>query len=153
MSELTRSNWEYPITARAALSSYIALMGIWMLLGLGIEWVAFNRPGRNDQYFAALCLVISLLWFIWLRGFRLFLYRDRIEYRDGFFRSISLSLKDITDVKNSWVAWSMLGTKLRAPRLLLVYGPRKYVAVNTKPFWRSDLQSIVQGLLQRTNAG
>src|SRR5712671_5234427 len=139
-----------PMTARAAISSYIALMGIWVVLGLVIEWLALNRPGRNDQLFATLCLFVSLLWFIWLRGFRLLLDRNRIEYRDGFYRSLSLSLDDITDVKNSWVAWSMLGTKLRAPRLLLVYGPREYIAVNTKPFKRQDIQFIMQELRKRT---
>ena len=141
-----------PIVARAALSSYVALMGIWVLLGLGYEALAFSKPGHNMHLGGAICLLASLLWFFWLRGFRLFLNHDRIEYRDGLYRSFILALDDISDVKNSWVERSRLGRKLSLPRLLLVYAPRKHIAVNTKPFRRQDLQVIMQVLRERAKA-
>jgi hypothetical protein len=127
------------VTARAALSSYLVLSGVWFLFSIGYEFLALSRRGSGLHAIGILTFAIGVLWVLWLRGF--------LEYRDGLYRSTSVPLKEITEAKNTWIEWNVIGRHLRVPRLVICYGNRNQrVLVNAKPFKKDDLRRVLSGL-------
>jgi hypothetical protein len=133
------------LLARAAVSAYIVLAGIWFLLAL--TFLAFflndHRPGMGAG--VLLPLAVGMLWIGWLRGFRLEVGKDKLSYRDGLYRSTVIPLSEIREVKNAWIEWRLLTRALQVPRLVVTYGSkRSRLAINAKPFRRQDIQHAVE---------
>jgi hypothetical protein len=88
-----------------------------------------------------------MLWFVWLRGFKIVIADDVLYYRDGLYHTVTLDLRDVKNVRNSWIQWARLGRQVSVPRLVITYGtPPKQLALNIKPFRREDLQVLRQTL-------
>jgi hypothetical protein len=137
------SSNETKIEGRAAVSAYLVLGAPFFLLAMGCAIVAWKHPERNAQTGAAICFLAGVLWAAWVRGFRIRITADQIEYRDGFYRSVTVPLNTIREVKNTWIEWKTFGRHLQIPRLVIVYGnDRRLAAINTKPFKRRDLRTV-----------
>jgi len=126
------------------LSSYLALSGIWFVLASVYIALALKEPGQGMAIGGIVALSVGVLCVFWLRGFRLRMTDDHLEYRDGLYRSISIPLREVTKAKQTWVGWTVLGRSLRIPRFVVVYGTQNdRVTINTKPFSRDDLQRLL----------
>ena len=135
----------------AVLSSYIALGGIPILVA--ILWLVgyIKRPSKDAIYAFIFCIVVALLWALWLRGFKLIVTDEYLEYRDGFYRSKRISLKDVAEMKHKWVQWKNLGRTLTIPRIEVITKDRKTAfLINDKPFGLDDL-AIIRNLVKKAN--
>ena len=109
-----------PKIIRATLSSYIVLSGVWVLLTIGYLFLSLGSPGKNLESGAIIAGGVSLMWWIWLWGFRITISDEYLEYRDGFFRSSKVKFKEIVDIKNVSIGWDILGRKIRIPRINII---------------------------------
>ncbi len=136
---------------RATLISYIVLSGIWVLLAIGYIFLALSKPGKGLETGAILAGIVSLIWWIWLWGFKLTVSNEYIEYRDGFFRSSKVYLREIADVKNVSIEWNMFGRKIKIPRInVITHNKIIAMRINPKPFGHRELQEILK-LLKRSH--
>jgi hypothetical protein len=141
------------VSARAAISSYIVLAGIWIVLAVVYAGLAFATRGHGMNIGGLVALGVGLIWVAWLRGFRLEVGEGKLEYRDGLYKSVAVPLSEIREVKSAWVEWRILGRTLRVPRLIIVYGPQSNrLSINTKPFRRHDIQLAIDLLRKSTSA-
>ncbi len=132
------------ITYRATLSSYIALSGIWILLAVGYLFLSIRSPGKGLELGAILAGGVTLIWWIWLSGFKITVSDGCLRYRDGFFRYSKVFLKDVADVKSKNIEWGMFTRKVKIPRIV-IFKQNGEVAllINPKPFGRINLQKIL----------
>lgn len=137
------ANDKLALSIRATPSAYVALAGFWFVLG--ILYLLVWRGGNGGAFVS---ITVGVLWVLWLGGFRLTVYDRSVVYRDGFYRSTRISRADISAVKNTWVGWTLLGREIRIPRMVIDYGVASHLAVNTKPFARRDIRSVID-LMQR----
>ena len=136
---------------KAVLSSYIALGGIPAILAIASFIIAIKDPNNGYIVPALLCSVITILWALWLRGFKLIVTDEYLEYRDGFYRSKRISLKDVAEMKHKWVQWKNLGRTLTIPRIAVITKDRKTAfLINDKPFGLDDL-AIIRNLVKKAN--
>lgn len=131
------------LSIRAAWGAYVALAGVWFVLGALFVLVDVSS-GRGAMDGAFLPLAVGSAWVIWLAGFRLSISSDFFVYRDGFYRSIRVPVEEITAVRSTWIMWNLVGKELRLPRLVIDYGSDRHVVVNTKPFARQDIRSAIE---------
>ena len=135
------------MTIRAKWTSYLVLMGIWILLAIGYLFLSIRNPGRGLESGSLIAGGIAILWWIWLRGFKINISDGCLEYRDGFFRSSKISLREIVDIKTESIGWNLLGQKFRIPRLSVINSNREIaMRINPKPFGRHSLQRIIKEL-------
>ncbi len=131
------------ITIRAALSSYLALSGVWVLIALGYLVISVRNPAGGWLEGTIIAGTVALLWWIWLLGFKITLTESFLEYRNGFYQSSRIALTDIAQLKAAGVEWAVLGRKIIAPRLLIIENDQSVaLMINPKPFKRIDLQRI-----------
>jgi hypothetical protein len=129
--------------ARPAASAYIVLTGPSFLVALFSGVVAWMHPERGTQALTAIVVSVAFLWVVWLRGFRIRLTGEHIEYRDGLYRRVIIPWEAINEVKHTWVEWSILGRRLQIPCLMIAYGNgNNFVRINSKPFRRQDLRAL-----------
>ena len=127
----------------AVLSGYIALCGIPFILTVSWIFAYIKRPGVDIMYALLFCATVALLWSIWLKGFKLTITDEYLEYRDGFYRSTRVLLKDVAEMKFKCVQWKNLGRTLSIPRIAVITKDRKTAfLINDKPFGRDDLAMI-----------
>lgn len=132
------------IEAHSAFSSYFVLSGIWFVLAIGYALLGLRNPKSNCLDVSLGTFLIGLLWVFWLRGFRLRIDSDQIEYRNGLYKSVAVPLKEITNVRNSWIEWKRLGRAVKIPRLIITYGAQaSSIAINTKPFRKQDIRFVM----------
>jgi hypothetical protein len=94
---------------------------------------------------------VGMMWVGWLRGFRLEINKNSLRYRDGLYRTVAVPVKEILEVRNTWVEWRLLTRSLRVPRLVVAYGSSGHrLVINTKPFLRRDIRRAIDML--RTSA-
>jgi hypothetical protein len=142
-----------PVTIRATLTSYILLCGIWIILASGYLILSYRSQGENLESGAIIAGGVGLLWGIWLRGFRISLSNKTLEYRDGFYRSSRLHISQIVKIKSEWVAWGVLGRKIRIPRMAVIaQDEEESILINPKPFGRNELRLIREMLERGANA-
>lgn len=145
----SRESASVVLSVRAAISSYIILAGVWIILAVVI--VADRRHGGN--ILGLVSIGVGLIWIAWLRGFRLEIGAGKLEYRNGLYKSVIVPLGEIREAKNAWVEWRRLGRVLRVPRLVIVYGAQaNRLCINTKPFRRHDIQLAIDLLRKSTPA-
>lgn len=138
---------ENTTTIRAALTSYIVLCGGWGILALMDLFICLRSPGKGFEAGLLASAGVGLLFWLWLRGFKLAISDGRLEYRDGLFRTERINLDEISTVKDEWVGWSFLGRSIRIPRtVVLSKDGRKAIWINTKPFGRRDFYRILEML-------
>jgi hypothetical protein len=119
------------------------LAGFWFVLALVYAGLAL-ADRRHGEAGVLVPLVVGFMWIAWLRGFRLEIGNEKLEYRDGLYKSVAVPLSGIREVKNAWVEWRFLGRLLRVPRLVIVYGSQvDRLAINAKPFRKDDIQLAI----------
>lgn len=96
------------LSARAALSSYFVLAGIWIGLGVAYTASALADADRELYTVSILCISVGSLWIVWLRGFKLRIIAGVLEYRDGLYRSVRIPAENITEVKFASLKWRFL---------------------------------------------
>jgi len=133
------------LEARAAVSSYVVLGGFWFVIAVA-NWVLALINRMTDLALVAfLSCLIGLLWVCWLKGFRLRINNGQLQYRNGFYSSVTVPLAEITDFRSTWVETKVLGQALRMPRLVVAYDARR-ILINTKPFRKEDLRALFDAL-------
>lgn len=134
-------------TIRATWTSYIVLGGVWILLAIGYLLLGLRNPGKNLELGVLIAGGLAVLWFTWLRGFRITVSHGYLEYRDGFFRSSRVALNDITNIKNERMEWKLLGQKLAIPRVTITAkNGEMVIRINPKPFGSGELQRVMKEL-------
>lgn len=134
-------------TIRATWTSYIVLGGVWILLAIGYLLLGLRNPGRDLELGVLIAGGLAILWFAWLRGFRITVSQGHFEYRDGFFRSSRVALNDITNIKNERAEWNLLGQKLAIPRIAITAkNGEMVIRINPKPFGSVELQRVMKEL-------
>jgi hypothetical protein len=133
------------IVQKTTIGSYLALTGIYFLLGICSIIIGIYK---NDMDFliksAACSFFIGSSFLIWLMGFRLKIDEYKLMYRDGFFRKTIIPLDSITKVDCKLVTFSYLWKKIRIPRIAISYEKNKELIINPKPFPSGLLQYIQQ---------
>ena len=128
---------------RACISSYIALAGIWILMTIACTHISIKSHGQNWEIASAICATCSILWILWLRGFKLTVTDEFLEYRDGFYRISKIHLSNYSEMKHKWVKWKNLGRTLTIPRIAVSTKDRKTAfLINDKPFKLDDIHMI-----------
>jgi hypothetical protein len=141
-------------TIRATCTSYFILSGVWILLAIGYFLLSIRSPGRNFESGALIAGGVGMLWCVWLRGFKITVSDQCVEYRDGFFRSSRVALSEIADIRNESTGWSVLGQKFGVPRIIVVTeNKEKVIRINPKPFGRIGLQRVLKKLRRTKAAG
>ena len=136
---------------RAVLSSYIALDGIWIVLAVAYIFASIKSPGKSWEIGAVILAICSILWALWLRGFKLTVTDKYLEYRDGFYRISKISLEDVKEMKHKWVQWKNLGWTLSIPRIAVITKDRKTAfLINDKPFGINDL-AMIRNMVKEAN--
>jgi len=108
------------VTVRAQFKSFFVLSAIWVMLAVANLYLYFVRHVPDSELVALLTGTIALLWWIWLRGFKLTISGEELEYRDGFFKSSRVSIKDIVDIKNKYIEWNFITRKMKIPRIFII---------------------------------
>lgn len=134
-------------TIRATWTSYIVLGGVWILLAIGYLLLGLRNPGKSLELGVLIAGALAILWFAWLRGFRITVSHDYLEYRDGFFRSSRVALNDIANIRNERTEWNLLGKKLSIPRITITAkNGESVIRINPKPFGSVKLQRVIKEL-------
>lgn len=134
-----------PTIIRATSKSYFFLCGIWVILTIGYLFLCYRNPGKGLETGALIAGGVALLWLIWLRGFKVRVYNDCFEYRNGFFRSSRLHLSEILKIKDVWIEWKLLNRKIKILRIAIIAKSEgKTILINPKPFRRNDLSMICE---------
>lgn len=141
-----------PLLARASYSAYVALWAAWFILALiNIALYLKNRPPGVGTTIIIL-LLVGVGWITWLRGFRIAISDERLAYRDGLYKSITIPLDEVCNAKMGWTEWQILTRILKVPRLLVTYGANDEVlAINAKPFHRKDIKRALELLHVETS--
>ena len=135
----------------AVLSSYIALGGIPAVLAIVNYILAIKDPNNGAIILALICSLITILWALRLRGFKIAVTDRYLEYRDGFYRSMRIPLEDVAEMKHKWVEWKNLGRTLSIPRTAVITKDRKIAfLINDKPFGLADL-AMIQNMVKEAN--
>jgi hypothetical protein len=133
---------EEKFLARASFAGYVALAGLWFVIGGFFAWLEFARHGSSAWQGSLIGFSVGVLWVIWLRGFRLSIDGDVLTYRDGIYRTRAGNLSHITAVKSTWIEWARLPRTIKVPRLLIEFDRGDSITINTKPFARSALAAF-----------
>lgn len=134
------------VTVRAQFKSFIALSAIWVILAVANLYLYFVKHVPDSELVVLLTGTIALLWWIWLRGFKLTISGGELEYRDGFFKSSRVSIKDIVDIKNKYIEWNVITRKIKIPRIFIIaQNGNVAIKINPQPFGR-NLQIILKKL-------
>jgi len=92
-------SWHFPkkkIVAKAALGAYIALSGIWFILGVCVLLIFIFKPTKNpeeDFWISVFFFSVGGLWVICLKGLKLEVYGDFFIYRNWFYMESKFELK------------------------------------------------------------
>lgn len=134
---------EQTITIRAAFSSYLILSGVWALLAVGYLLLSLKNPAGGLEKGAVIAGGVTLLWWVWLWGFRITVTKASLEYRDGFFKSSKIALSEIIKIKDASIEWNIVGRRIKVPRILVMTRDNDVaISINSKPFKRSDLKKV-----------
>ena len=139
-----RENYSYKKReAKAVFSSYIALGGIWAVLAIVCFILAIKNFSHGDLIPALICSLVTILWTLWLRGFKLTVTDEYLEYRDGLYRVSKVPLEDIAEMKHKWIQWKNFGRIVSIPRTAVITKDKKTAfLINDKPFGLNDLSMI-----------
>jgi hypothetical protein len=125
--------------ARSSLAGYIALAGIWLILGSLFVWCEIVKPASGCWKGAMVSFTGAALWIIWLRGFRLKITNGAFEYRNGFYQTRSCLLADIQSYETKWLDWKILSRYLRVLRGVIGVRGQEPIFISLKPFSRADI--------------
>jgi hypothetical protein len=137
------------IEARASFNAYLVLAGTWILLGIAMLLGELQKHYIHSWTMIAITLSVASMWCIWIRGFRIRISKDTVEYQDGLYNCSSVSLDNIKSVRISSVEVRILGRALRMPRLIVnSRDGRDNLIISIKPFSRKDIQFVMDELRQ-----
>jgi len=138
---------EQPITIRVAVSSYLALSGIWVIFFIWYLFLSWKNPSKGLEGGAAIAGSVTLMWWCWLFGFKITITKSLLEYRDGFFNTSKIPLSEIGQLKTATIEWNVLGRKIRVPRLIVISRVGNVrICINHKLFGMSQIQKIYQAI-------
>lgn len=146
MSANPTESHQIRIEARAALRAYIPLTGMFFVLAIYFLIIGIKQPDSGGLGVCVPTFSMGLAWIIWLRGFRLCVTEDKFEYRNGYYKTAVLSLREIREVKFGCI---QVGA-IPIPRLFIT-GSSNSIIVNQKPFRRQDIQSLIVMLRENAN--
>lgn len=133
----------------ASYTSFIVLSAVPAVLLLLYMWLAISRPASSAWLGAMMLAGIILAWWIWLRGYRVRLNEDVLEYRDGLYRTHRIRVSEITSAEHGWIEFPILNRRLTVPRLILTTADEENrVLINSKVFSRRDIELIRAMALQ-----
>jgi hypothetical protein len=139
------------IEVKAATSAYVVLGAPSLLMAIICGITAWKQPEKGAGL-AGILFVVTLLWVLWVRGFRICITGQQLKYRDGFYRYITIPLQQVKEVKSTWVQWNTFGRHLKVPRLIVRYGAGDdFIVINPKPFRLEDLRRVVDVLTCNSN--
>ena len=139
------------IEVKAAKSAYVVLGAPSLLMAIICGTTTWKHPEKGIGL-AGILIVVTVLWVLWVRGFRICITGELLKYRDGLYRSITVPLQQIKEVRATWVQWSTFGRHLKVPRLVVRYGGSDdFIVINPKPFRLQDLRRVVDVLTGKSN--
>ena len=112
------------LSIRASIGSYIALGCIPIVIALGcipIVPVILTAGKISDNiliYIILLCIAVELLLCIWLRGFKLTVTDEFLEYRDGFYKVWKIPLANFSKMEP--VVLQLIGLRSSSPRTSVI---------------------------------
>jgi hypothetical protein len=128
---------------RPSFGSYLVFCGIWVSLAVAYGLLALSRPGVGFGGGAAIASGAATLSVAWMFGHRIRVSPENLEYRDGFYRTRSVLLRDIESIRHEWQRFELLGRQIGVPRLQVVArGEAKSLQINPKPFSRKDVNAL-----------
>lgn len=131
------------IEARAAISAYFVLLGMFVVMALFYTIAMLIHPGKDIYIVVAILYTVCLIVYLWLRGFRILITTNHFEYRDGLYRTYSVPICDIVTLKDTWVEYKYLTRTVSMPRWVIIHGRQKeHIIINIKPFKLRDLQNM-----------
>jgi hypothetical protein len=128
---------------RASYSAYLVLMGIWVVFGIGYLLLAIKNPGRGLHVPAVLSLAVSVAWWVWLRGFRILVCLDVVEYRNGLYVTRRVPRSSIRDIRSTWTEFNIFGKGIRLPRIVIETTDQQEIVINPKPFKRDEIGKLL----------
>ena len=106
--------------ARAAVNgAVVALVGMFVLLGLLSVWLALNRPGSGDWKGAGICAGMAVLLVVSLRGIRVRITEGVLEYRNVLYLTQRCLLSDIEQCAVRWMTVRRAGALFSQQQLTL----------------------------------
>ena len=94
---------------------------------------------------------VAGLWALWLRGFKLAVTDEYLEYRDGLYRTSRVPLADVVELKHKLVQWKNLGRTLSIPRTAVITKDRKTAfLINDRPFGIKDM-AMIRNMVKKAN--
>lgn len=122
------------------MGSYLVFCGAWIVLGGLYVFLAWARPGVGAWKGAMITFSAALAAVLWISGHRIQIANGMLHYRNGFFRSRSIRLEDITSLASVWEPVITLGKEVKVPRLrVLANDNAQSFSINSKPFSREAL--------------
>ena len=126
----------------AAVSTYIALGGIWaLLLGLFISLMVVKGNCLEGVLVSAAVLVFVVAW---VRSFKVEMSNEGIHYRSPFFRHDRVKWASIASVSTG-VRWKK---PTRSPLHMMIksHDVARPVTINIKVFGRNDLAALAAAI-------
>lgn len=136
----------------AAPIAYVVLTGVWFVLSVGYLLLYLRSGAESLLGGAGIALIPAFGFSLWLRGFLIVIEGSSLIYRDGLYRRSELLLDEALTVETTWVSWPLFGSQLGLPRLVLRSRTGASVVINTKPFRKADLRSMLRVLRTSTSA-
>ena len=144
-----------PHIIKAALSSYILMMGIPLGVFIFSLVVSFAKHPKGSVTACMLMLGFILGHIVWLRGFSLLIFPDKIVYRNGLYRTTSIDLQYLRRVRCAWTTWTNLGRVFRSASVVLDYvinNKKSKLIINAQVFQKTDIDRFVSIVEQMINA-
>ena len=138
------------VTIRASIGAHILLAGIWAVLAIAFFNACIKNPNNGFLIPALICSLITILFILWLRGFKLAVTDEFFEYRDGRYRVSKIPLANYSEMKFEWIEFKGCGISGQRPQMLVITKDGKTAfIINVKPFGRKDFQMIEDALKKR----
>ena len=137
------------VTIRASIGSYMFFAGPWILVATTI-FDYLHRPRADAINAFLVCLVGALLQGAWLRGFKLTVTDELLEYRDGFYKVSKISLANLSEMKSKWVkTFAYPYYPHTVPRTAVITKDRKTAfLINFNPFGVKNYR-MIRDLLEK----
>jgi len=134
------------IVAKAAPGAYIALSGMWFILGVCILLIFIFKPTKTPWWdFSVPVFLFSIggLWVVCLRGLKLEIDGDFFIYRNWFYVESKFELEKISKIKEGWFEIRRkIGKNTNISGIKIKYDG-KFIIINTKPFGGENYREIV----------
>lgn len=133
---------EIIFSAKAVLTSYLVLAGIYFLMAFFYLFISINDKSLNYLGASIICFFTGFGFSIWLNGFQIQIFISYVIFRDGFYKETKIALDQIHEIKHCWIDVMYLYRVIKMPRMMIKYGNKKSFAINSKPFSREAIRTL-----------